>query len=63
MTNDQQKRMEECFHVWQYDHTEHDAVYMRCPYCNMVRLAMPGETAHLVSTELRIRHDNEDGDV
>lgn len=60
---DQEKRMDTCSHVWVYDHCEHDTVFMRCPYCNMVRMAMPGETAHLVNRELQIRHDDKDGDV
>ena len=59
---DQEKRMDTCSHVWIYDHTEHDTVYMRCPRCQMVRLAMPGETCHMVSRELKIRHDGEEGD-
>lgn len=60
---EQEKKMESCFHAWIYDHTEHETVYMRCPYCNMVRMAMPGEPVHLVSKELKIRHDGEDGDA
>jgi DNA-directed RNA polymerase subunit RPC12/RpoP len=55
--------MESCSHIWIYDHTDHDTVYMRCPYCNMVRLAMPGEPCHVVSRELNIRHDGEEGDA
>lgn len=58
-----EKLMDICSHVWVYDHCDHDAVYMRCPYCNMVRLAMPGEPCHMVSKELRIRHDGEEGDT
>lgn len=37
------EQMEKCSHVWIYDHTEHDTTYMRCPYCQMVRIVMPGE--------------------
>lgn len=58
-----EKLMDVCSHVWVYDHCDHDAVYMRCPYCQMVRLAMPGEPCHMVSNELKIRHDDQDGDV
>lgn len=56
-------KMESCSHVWVYDHTDHDTVFLRCPYCGMVRIAMPGEVAARVSRELRIRHDDKDGDV
>ena len=38
---EQEKQMELCSHAWIYDHTEYDTVYLRCPYCNMVRMAMP----------------------
>ena len=61
--NDNELKMESCSHVWVYDHTDHDTVYMRCPYCNMVRLAMPGEPCHIVNQELKIRHDGEEGDA
>lgn len=60
---EQKKKMENCFHAWIYDNTEHETVYMRCPYCNMLRMAMPGEPVHLVSKELRIRYDDKDGDI
>ncbi len=58
-----EKQMESCSHIWLYDHTEHDTVYMRCQYCQMVRMAMPGEPCHMISQELRIRHDGEEGDT
>jgi len=55
--------MESCFHSWVYDHCAGEDVFIRCPYCGMVRIAMPGETSHLVNRELNIRHDDRDGDV
>lgn len=58
-----EKMMDVCSHVWVYDHCDHDAVYMRCPRCQMVRLATPGEPSHLISNELKIRHDGEEGDT
>lgn len=61
---EQELKMENCSHAWVYSHCgTNDDVYLRCPYCGMERLAMPGETAHLVNRELKIRHDNVDGDV
>lgn len=62
MTEHEQK-MESCSHVWTYDHCDHDVVYMRCPYCQMLRPAMPGEPCRMVSNELKIRHDGEEGDT
>lgn len=55
--------MERCPHVWVYDHRQFDDVFLRCPRCGMVRIAMPGETAARVYRELKIRHDEKDGDV
>lgn len=56
-------KAELCSHVWVYDHADHDTVYLRCVWCNMVRIAMPGEPCQMVSRELKIRHDDRDGDV
>lgn len=61
--SDQEKRMESCSHVWEYYTQTFDDVFLRCPRCGMVRIAMPGETAARVSRELLIRHDGKDGDV
>ena len=55
--------MKRCSHVWVYDHTQFEDVYMRCPRCGLVRIAYPGETVAMVSRELKIRHDEKDGDV
>lgn len=60
---EQEQLMENCPHVWVYDHQYNDDVFLRCPRCGMVRIAMPGETAARVSRELLIRHDGKDGDV
>lgn len=60
---DQEKLMETCSHAWVYDGQQFDDVFLCCPYCGMIRMAMPGETSHIVSRELKIRHDGEDGDV
>lgn len=59
---DQEKRMESCSHVWEYYTQTFDDVFLRCLRCGMVRIAMPGETCHMVSRELKIRHDGEEGD-
>lgn len=50
---EQEKQMELCSHVWIYDHTEYDTVYLRCPYCNMVRMAMPGEPCQMVCNPIK----------
>lgn len=50
---EQEKQMELCSHAWIYDHTEYDTVYLRCPYCNMVRMAMPGEPCQMVSHPIK----------
>lgn len=42
MTEHEQE-MEQCPHVWIYDHQSFDDVYLRCPRCGMVRLSAPGE--------------------
>jgi hypothetical protein len=60
---EQEMKMEQCHHVWVYDHRGFDDVWLRCPRCGMIRMAMPGETCHIVSRELKIRHDGKDGDV
>lgn len=60
---EQEKQMEFCSHAWIYDHTEYHTVYLRCPYCNMVRMAMPGEPCQMVRRELNIRRNGEDGDA
>lgn len=52
-----------CAHVWVYDHQAFEDIFLRCPYCGMVRLAELGEPAARVSKELNIRHDDQDGDV
>ena len=57
------EKMETCSHVWVYDHSGFDGVFLRCPRCGMTRLAYPGETAARVAKELKIRHDDKDGDV
>ena len=54
---------ETCSHVWVYDHMQFEDVFMRCPRCGLVRIAYPGETAARVIRELKIRHDEKDGDV
>ena len=59
---DQEKRMEECHHIWEYYTTTFDDVFLRCPRCGMVRIAYPGERAARVSRELKIWHDGEEGD-
>ena len=51
---------ESCQHVWIYDHADFDDVFLRC---GMIRVAYPGETCHVVSRELHIRHDAEEGDT
>ena len=58
--NDQ---MEQCMHVWVYDRIDMDVLYMKCQYCGQIRPSMPGEVAARVSRELKIRHDETDGDV
>lgn len=40
---DQEKRMEECHHAWEYFTTTFDDVFLRCARCGFVRLAAPGE--------------------
>lgn len=57
------EKQETCQHVWIYDHADFDNVFLRCPRCGMIRVAYPGETCHVVSRELHIRHDGRDGDV
>lgn len=60
---EQEKLMENCSHVWVYDGMQFEDVFLRCPRCGMIRMAMPGETNHIVSKELKIRHDGEEGDT
>lgn len=55
--------MENCQHVWVYDHRDYETLYVKCPRCGMVRPTYPGEVAARVSRELKIRHDGKDGDV
>ena len=54
---------ETCLHAWVYDHRDYENMYMRCIYCHQIRPTYPGECAARVSRELRIRHDDKDGDV
>jgi hypothetical protein len=51
--------MEQCFHVWVYDHQYNDDVFLRCPRCGMVRLSMPGE---IVARLHRPQRTGQDGD-
>ena len=60
---DHERQMEQCQHVWIYDHLEHEILYMKCPRCGQIRPTMPGESACRISRELNIRHDDKDGDV
>jgi len=50
---EQEKQMELCSHAWIYDHTEHDTVYLRCVWCNFVRMAMPGEPCQMVCNPIK----------
>lgn len=54
---------EQCQHVWLYDHQVYEIIYMRCPYCGLIRPAYPGEVATQIAMGLKIRHDDKDGDV
>ena len=56
-----EKRIENCKHVWVYGGTSFDDTFMRCPYCGFVRLAMPGETAHLINREMKTGPDRKEG--
>lgn len=60
---DQEKKTDECQHAWQYEGESFGDRFVRCAKCGMLRMAMPWETVHLVSKELRIRHDGEEGDA
>ena len=60
---EQEKRMEQCSHVWVYAGTSFDDVFVRCPRCGLTRVAMPGETTHLVNRELKVGKNDEGGDV
>ena len=57
------KEIEQCMHPWVYDHRDYETMYVRCIYCHQIRPTMPGEIAARVSRELKIRHDDKDGDV
>ena len=46
-------KAELCSHAWVYDHTEHDTVYLRCVWCDMVRMAMPGEPCQMVCNPIK----------
>ena len=58
-----EKQMENCQHVWIYDHLEYETLYMRCPRCGLTRPSYPGEVATRIGKGLKIRHDGQDGDV
>ena len=60
---EEEKKMQECPHAWQYDGESFGDRFFRCARCGMVRLAMPWETVHMVSKELKIRYDDKDGDI
>lgn len=60
---EQEKKMQECQHAWQYEGESFGDRFVRCPLCGMVRIALPWETVYMVSKELRIRHDGEEGDA
>ena len=62
-SSDTDRMVEECPHAWQYEGESFGDRFVRCARCGMVRMAMPWEPVHLVSKELRIRHDNEEGDA
>lgn len=51
--NDNELKMEFCSHAWVYDHTEYDTVYLRCVWCDMVRMAMPGEPCQMVCNPIK----------
>lgn len=56
---EQEQLMENCPHVWVYDHQYNDDVFLRCPRCGMVRLSMPGE---IVARLHRPQKTGQDGD-
>lgn len=57
---DQEKRMEQCDHAWEYFTTTFDDVFLRCARCGFVRLAMPGESVHKMDRPQMV--DPEDGE-
>ena len=52
--------METCSHVWEYDHESFDTVYMRCPYCNLVRIAYPGETVARINRPQKVKEADDE---
>lgn len=63
MTEQEGRIVKECQHAWQYEGESFGDRFVRCANCGMVRMAMPWETVHLVSRDLKIRYDDKDGDI
>ena len=55
--------MENCNHVWEYYTTTFDDVFLKCPRCGMVRVAMPWEAAARINKPQRTRPEEDDHDA
>ena len=51
--------VENCNHVWVYDHESFDTVFLRCPRCNMIRLAGPGEIVARLNMPQKVKAEEE----